>query len=291
MKKAVSFYSERSKIAAELYQPDSIADGQKLPCVVLCHGFAGIKELLLPAYAEAFASAGYCALTFDYRGFGESEGERGRLVPKEQVRDIRNAITFAQSLPEVDPGRIALWGSSFGGANAVYAAAEDKRVRCITIQLTFADGEAVITGGQSPEEKEKLLAMLAKAWEREVKTNKIMSLPIEKVLTDPQSQVFFKKAVEEFPRLAVNVPLTTMKLTLETKPIDCIGGLGIPVHIVAAENDMVNPLKESQKLFEKAKNPKDLLVIKGAGHYEVYSGHFFKTCFESQLAWIKKYMA
>jgi alpha-beta hydrolase superfamily lysophospholipase len=74
----INFFSEGSKIAAHLYLPSSIST--PLPAIILCHGFAGVKELLLPAFAHYFSENGYAALCFDYRGFGESEGERGRLV-------------------------------------------------------------------------------------------------------------------------------------------------------------------------------------------------------------------
>ncbi|HEX3044615.1 MAG TPA: hypothetical protein VHY08_07655, partial [Bacillota bacterium] len=65
--KSVEFYSDSSKIASDLYLPEQYVSGAKIPAVLLCHGFAGIKDFLLPAYAEAFAAAGFAALTFDYR--------------------------------------------------------------------------------------------------------------------------------------------------------------------------------------------------------------------------------
>jgi len=60
----------------------------------------------LPQVATAFTEAGYVTLTFDYRGFGTSEGPRWRLIPMEEVEDIRNAITFLQSRPEVDKEKL-----------------------------------------------------------------------------------------------------------------------------------------------------------------------------------------
>ncbi|HBY55858.1 MAG TPA: hypothetical protein DEG23_03485, partial [Coxiellaceae bacterium] len=78
-------------------------------------------------------------------GFGGSGGEPGRLVPKLQVEDIKNAISFLSSVDEVDSGRIGLWGTSYGGANAIVAASEDKRIKCLCIQLAFGDGERCIT--------------------------------------------------------------------------------------------------------------------------------------------------
>src|SRR5210317_1955434 len=117
MKREVVFYSEGAKIFADMYVPEQCAEGDKYPVIILCHGFSGIREILLPAYAEVFSAAGYISLVFAYRGFGDSEGERGRLIPSEQVVDIRNAITFMESLEKVDEERIGLWGTSFGGAN------------------------------------------------------------------------------------------------------------------------------------------------------------------------------
>ena len=69
----VHFYSEGARLAGMLYLPDGTGAEAKKAGIVLCHGFTGIKEFLLPQYAEAFAQAGFAALTFDYRGFGESD--------------------------------------------------------------------------------------------------------------------------------------------------------------------------------------------------------------------------
>jgi predicted alpha/beta hydrolase len=67
----VHFYSEGARLAGILYLPERAGGEQRKAGIVLCHGFTGIKEFLLPQYAEAFAQAGFAALTFDYRGFGE----------------------------------------------------------------------------------------------------------------------------------------------------------------------------------------------------------------------------
>lgn len=51
------------------------------PKIILCHGFYGIQPILLPVFVSAFTAAGFHTITFDYRGFDDSDGERGRLVP------------------------------------------------------------------------------------------------------------------------------------------------------------------------------------------------------------------
>ncbi len=290
MKKEIYFYSEGFKIAGDLYIPDNYSVGDKFPAIILCHGFAGFKELLLPAYAESFAKNGYITIVFDYRGFGASEGERGRLVPQEQIVDIRNTITYIETLPEVDTERIGLWGTSFGGANAILTAAIDNRVKCLVVQLTFGSGERVITGGQSDEEKTKLQTMLKKSWQRAVTKNKHLKLSVDQILTDQQSKDFFKIAKETFPEIAVKIPILTLQQTIEYIPENFIFAVKVPIFIVAAEKDNVNPLKESEYLFEKANHPKSFYCVKGATHYEVYEGKKFEVTVQKQIEWFNKYL-
>jgi pimeloyl-ACP methyl ester carboxylesterase len=109
----------------------------------------------------AFAEAGFVALTFDYRGYGGSEGIKRRLIPLEQIDDIRNAISYFETLPEIDPERIGLWGTSFGGANAPYTAAVDNRIRAVVGQVGFGDGERFLLDTRRFGEREVLLKKVA----------------------------------------------------------------------------------------------------------------------------------
>ena len=144
--KTVAFYSDGLRLAGVLTLPDGSGPH---PGVVLCHGFTGIKELILPYYARRFAEAGFAALAFDYRGFGESEGPRGRLIPLEQVNDIRNAVTFLEAQPEVDAVRIGLWGTSFGGAHVPYVAGIDERVKAAVARSVSATASASSGGSRT----------------------------------------------------------------------------------------------------------------------------------------------
>ena len=278
----VNWTHEGETMSGHLYVPEGAGP---FPAVVLCHGFAGVKELLLPAYAERFATAGYLALTFDYRGFGASGGERGRLVPALQIADIRSALSFLGELPRVDPRRLALWGSSYGGANAIMVASQDPRVRCLVVQLTFGDGERVITRGMSPEEVEKLKASLARLEEKRALTGRELMVPLKKVLTDPQSSAFYDRHIERFPELGIKVPFLTTAETLRHKPEAALPGMNVPLLIVGAELDGVNPPEESRRLFAAANPPKELLMIEGATHYELYEGPAFELALERELAW------
>src|SRR5262249_12804771 len=138
----VNFYSEGIKLSGVLYLPDSDR-GKPYPGIVQGPGFLGLKDAKhYIMMFEKLCAAGYACLCFDYRGWGDSEGnERGWVVPKWQAEDIRSAITYMQTRAEIDPDRIATYGSGgTGGGNAVYVAAIDPRVKCCVSYLGVSSG-------------------------------------------------------------------------------------------------------------------------------------------------------
>ena len=120
--------------------------------------------------AIAFARAGYLVITFDYRGWGESdsrlilaggkpEKKDGKLIaevkevrevvdPIDQTTDIMNAIHWAVGEKQCDPNRIGLWGSSFSGGHVVYVAARDPRVKAFVSQVGSMDGRWAVASPQ-----------------------------------------------------------------------------------------------------------------------------------------------
>jgi alpha-beta hydrolase superfamily lysophospholipase len=109
------------------------------PLVVMAHGLSGTRRDRLGPFAERFSAEGIAALVFDHRGFGDSTGERDLFRPALQLEDWRAAISFARSLAAVDPERVATFGSSMGGGNALAAAAEDPRIAAAISQVPFLD--------------------------------------------------------------------------------------------------------------------------------------------------------
>jgi fermentation-respiration switch protein FrsA (DUF1100 family) len=139
----VTFTSGGVLCAAWLYRPT--AADRPLPCVVMAHGFSATREEGLADYAERFAAAGMAVLAFDYRHFGDSEGEPRQLLDiRKQHDDYRAAIAHARALDVVDADRIALFGSSFSGGHVVCVAATDERVAAVVAQCPHADGIATL---------------------------------------------------------------------------------------------------------------------------------------------------
>lgn len=287
--KTVTFLSENIQIAGTLYLP-TLQPGHKVPGIVLCQGFAGTKEMLLPAYAEIFSENGYVVLTFDYRGFGTSGGEPGRLVPKLQIEDIKNAISFLFSRNEVDANRIGLWGTSYGAANAIVATSEDKRVKCLCIQLAFGDGERCITASMPSEDISKLKETLAKLLAKKQSTGKEMMVPVSKILSDEQSKKFFQEYADKFPGLKIKIPFLTIRETMNYKPENCLKDIHVPISIIGAEKDLVNPISETYTLFDLALDPKELTIINEATHFELYEGDYLEQAVNKQIAWFNRYL-
>ncbi len=133
----LTFTAGRDECAAWLY-PAAEVPG-KAPIVVMAHGLSGTRRDRLGPFAERFSAAGFVALVFDHRGFGESGGEPDLFHPARQLEDWRAALAFARSLAEVDTSHMATFGSSMGGGNALAAAAQDHRVAAAISQVPFLD--------------------------------------------------------------------------------------------------------------------------------------------------------
>ena len=135
----VRFVSGDADCAAWLYRPSAAP----APLVILGHGLGAVREMRLDAYAERFCGAGFAALVFTYRHFGDSGGRPRQLLDiGRQLDDWAAALSFARGLDGIDTGRIALWGSSFGGGHVLEAAARDARVAAVVSQCPFTDGLA-----------------------------------------------------------------------------------------------------------------------------------------------------
>jgi dienelactone hydrolase len=119
------------------------AEAGPAPCVVLAHGFDGVREQALADYAGRFVAHGLAAFVFDYRHFGDSGGEPRQLYSaRRQLEDWRAAIAYVRGLDGVDGDRIGLWGTSNSGGHVLKAAAEDGGIRAVAVQAPFISGFA-----------------------------------------------------------------------------------------------------------------------------------------------------
>jgi fermentation-respiration switch protein FrsA (DUF1100 family) len=272
----VSFYSEGVKLRGDLFMPAGIGTNEHRPGIVLCHGYTGVRSLYLPDNARLLTEAGYVVLSFDYKGWGDSDA----------------ALTFLGAQSMVDPDRLGLYGTSYGGATVVWTAAVDPRVRCVVSVVGIGNGRRWMRSVRRPDEFADLLDRSAADRVHRVMTGE--SEFVERtdiLLPDRQSAELAAAARAGNPGAVSQIPLEFIDDTLGFHPewvVDRIAPR--PLMLITTDNDRLVPPDESGELFRRAGEPKRLVVLRGFGHYEVYTGDAFRQVMEHTVGWYRQYL-
>lgn len=272
MPEKVTFYSDGIQLVGYVYRPDDASPGEDRSGILVCHGFGAHQERYLPDIAIRLAKHGYVAMTFDYRGFGESDGPKWRLIPSEQVIDIRNALTFLQCQNGVDKNRVGLYGTSYGGANVVNAAAVDKRVKCTVSVVGVGNGERWMRGLRRSYEWTQLNQDLEDDWKQRVLTGQSKMVDrLDLMLTDPDTRSETEKIYKQYPASATHLPLETGQAVIDNHPEKVAYRISPrPILFIVAENDVLVPPELTLEVYDAALEPKRWVVIPSVGHFEVY---------------------
>jgi fermentation-respiration switch protein FrsA (DUF1100 family) len=260
------------------------------PLVVLTHGWAAVKELFLEEWSDALVSAGVACLVYDHRNFGASDGEpRQEIDPARQVADTRAAIEHARSLPDVDPDRIGLWGTSYSGGHALTIGATDHRLGAVVALVPTISGSRN-TRRRFPGDA---LDELRVAFEADRRTRAAGGAPalveVAEGLTEAaiagdgddvtgpignDGPAFFTSAAGA--RLAGwrnAVTLRSLELYDGYEPGATIERIApTPLLVVAMSGDTVTPIDDLRAAYARAGEPKQLVELPG-GHFDVYGIH------------------
>jgi fermentation-respiration switch protein FrsA (DUF1100 family) len=290
LEEPVSFFSNGLRLAGVVHRPSATAEPR--PAIVVSGGFGGVKELRLPEICRGLASAGFLALRFDYQGFGESEGERWRLIPYEQAQNIRDAVTFLRTRADVDDGRIAAYGNGWGGAPAIWATWLEDDIRCLVLTATPGSGERWLRSQRSPGAWASFLERLSVDRAARVSSGRSEAVPSDEIMvpdkrTDHEHRQSDTKLVWR-PRL----PLESAEAVIDYDAAPFLTQLGgRPVLFIHCERDALVPLDESRRNFELASGPKDLLILDGAEHHDIYYPPWKDVAMAAAVDWLRKYLA
>ena len=295
----ITFYSDGLKISAILFMPNSTS---RCPGIVLPQGTVGLKEhYRSPAICSLLADAGFAALTFDYQGFGESEGPTGQprnqIVPVQQIQNVRDALTFLSAQPGVDPKRLALFGFCWGGTHSVYVGSTDCRVKCVVEIGGMGDGTRWLRSIRQPEEWDEFLRRIEADRVRRVLTGSSVTVPFGEILIgspvarEGRQRIIAEIAPASPPYRTPDATIQTAERILEYRPEEVVDRLSPrPLLIMHSGSDDLVPLEEAESLNRKAGEPKSFVVFPGARHHDVYLDPLFHEVMNVSLAWFERWL-
>jgi dipeptidyl aminopeptidase/acylaminoacyl peptidase len=256
----------------DLYLPKERDAAAKLPAVIYCSGTAGTRPGAA-RFSMLCAAQGFAVLAFDYRGWGSSDSklmaldpqpkpdEKGEMTVRvralrwqmnytDQTEDIRAAVSFMAKEAAVDPGRIGLFGTSFGGGLVTWVAGNDPRVKCVVAQVPGM-------GGGRPADAYRLHEQQAHGEAEPV----------------PYDTGKFGGKMARYDQMRVN-PARSIGFSC----FEAAEKISAPVLIVDAEKDELLDIKKNggrvAEILEGRKVPVKYHVVPGIDHYGVYRESF-----------------
>ena len=284
--RSVDIWSDGTRLSGDLFFPGEKKKSAKLPAIILCHGWGGVRAHLNRDYAPQFAAAGYVVLTFDYRGWGDSDSrlilkqkmpetdEEGEAVvrvwavrevvdPVDQTEDIVNCIHFISGEPGVDPKRIGLWGTSFGGGHVLYVAAHDTRVKCVVSQVPSMDSRGIPLYLKRPAMKENIQRARGEI--------------------DPVPHGFTAFDLAGTPYIS---------RMADYAPVEFAGGLKVPFLVIVAEKEeLMDNRIHGLLAYNRAKDnvPARYEVMEGLTHFDIYQQGRIRSI-EMAIDWFDIYL-
>jgi dienelactone hydrolase len=283
----VKIWSNGVALDADLYRPKGLAEEQRLPAVVLSHGWGGSKSTG-ERYAAKFAAAGMVCLCFSYSGWSSSGSHvvltgdppdvdecnegiaavrviREVVDPVEWLQNFRSAVDFVEGEPHVDPHRIGAWGTSFGGGIALHHAANDERVKVLCVQV--ASLASVLKGPLAAHARQRAI---------DIARGTIASVP---------------QGIDAYPRLAGTPHLARF---LQYNAIEEVGKLRVPTLILDAGNEDLFDIRDNggracEVLKLAAAAPVDYRIIDGIDHYGIYFDGYEESS-DAALAWFTRHL-
>jgi alpha/beta superfamily hydrolase len=286
----VHFKNEQGlRLQGVLARPDKF--GQKAG-IVLCQAGTGTSEAFLPEVSARLVEKGYAVLRFNYQGVGSSEGSKCELMPMNQVEDIQNAITFMQQQEDVDSERIGLWGLSSGAANVSYTAGVDLRVKCMVSVSGIGDMGRWFKAMRRYWEWKEFLGCLEQDQKHFKDTGESKRVLTSEIVLPVPSSGMDTLPLPKNPAAQKNeLTLASVRAMIDFKPERVVQSIAPRAAMwIYTTEDTVIPIEESQSMYQKADEPKKLIVLEGYKHYELYQGNGFEAVMNHSTGWFDAHL-
>ena len=294
-RKDVNFKVKGTSLSAWLYLPENLS--APVPCIIMGHGLGGTKNMGLEQYAVRYQDAGFAVLAFDYRHLGESEGEPRQLIwIPYQLQDYLAAIEYARSLKEIDPARIALWGTSLSGGHVFVTAARDNKIACVCAQVPWLDS---LDAGREVLKRvgiKQVLRIVPHGQRDFVRSWFGLSphkIPIVgkpgsiAVLTDSDAWNGFAELV---PKDFINEACARIVIRMDKyRPVKHVAKVRCPVLLQITDKDISHPLRSVEKI-ENRLGKLAKVIHYSIAHFDIYIGDNLEKAVNDQLDFFKKHL-
>ena len=287
----VTFMSEGERVAAWFYPANARRPGERQPCVILGHGFAGVKEARLDAFAERFSAAGFACVVFDYRHLGASAGEPRQLVDLNRHRaDWRAAIAYARGRADVDRSRLALWGTSLGGGLVLELAARRRDIRGAVLQSPLVD--AFATQAEAPNHPLKLAIAAARDIANAILRRRPYTIravgPYDTLayMTEPEAEPGYFSIVRNAPAWRNEVTARTALQLALFRPASRLRDVRCPLLVITGDTDRITPQSVTRRKLSGAMSASYFSYA--GGHFDGYLGLQFTRCADAAVAFFTR---
>lgn len=266
----VTFYSDGLKLSGAFHLPDEFDPSVQHPLVIPCSGFTGLRQIHPERFARYLTDHGYLCFSFDYRGFGESEGVRRRVILEEQVRDVLYAVGYVESDERVQPDRLILLGWGMGAGVVLDAARELLGVVGLIAVNGFYSGKRVqqshhTTKGFLQFRDRVRAEYAARARSGEVRWDD----PFDFYPLDEDSRAYVEQVLRQQPGYDVeHYSGELADSLLRWYPEAHAPTMRTPLLIAHGTRNALHAPTEAEALFSAYGGPKQLYWIEGAGHTE-----------------------
>ncbi|SOX51613.1 alpha/beta hydrolase [Mycobacterium ahvazicum] len=288
----VQFSAGGDRISAWLYRPAGAGDA---PLLVIAHGLGGVRTMRLDAYAERFSAAGYACLVFDYRNFGDSEGQPRQVLDIDmQLADWAAAVAYARTLDGIDHHRIALWGTSFAGGHVIATAARLPGIAAVIAQCPFTDGLASARTISHPLAAARIAARAI----RDIVGARLGRPPVMiatagqpgdvALMNTPDSYAGYLRLVPEGVQLRNEIAARITLKIFTYRPGLLTPKIGCPILFCVCEYDSLAPADAT--LRHAAKAPRGEVHTYPEGHFAIYVDDAFERVVADQIAFLDKHL-
>jgi uncharacterized protein len=300
IERTMFFSSTGERVAATLYQPLGSLQ-EKCAACVLCQGLSGVQEFVLPEIATHLAKAGFLALTFDYRGFGKSEGKTGLIDLHARTQDALDACNFVRSLPQVDSRRIGIYGHSLGGGIAQKAALLDRTLSCLISTSGFSSGEKLLRSLRTNQEWLEFKEILEEDRIERVLSGKSRLVDIMEIFTfsshfkEEYSALTSKKESSSIPENKANhsplFQLYSADLIMQFETLSMLSELAPkPALFIHGALDDVIPIEDTLNAYAKLSEPKKIVIFDDYDHIGLDHGQGLQEVIRITLDWLTAHL-